>query len=59
MYIFLVKIKNLIVSWYYDTILRYDTAGKKTILPSIPILKTLGMTFSINLLHGPVQKGYL
>jgi hypothetical protein len=26
---------------YYDTILRYDTADKKTILPSIPILKTL------------------
>jgi hypothetical protein len=40
-YIFLIKNTNLIVSWYYDTILRYDTANKKMILPSIPILKTL------------------
>jgi hypothetical protein len=41
MYIYFIKNKNLIVSWYYNTILRYDTADKKTILPSIPILKTL------------------
>jgi hypothetical protein len=41
MYIYFIKNKNLIVSWYYNTILRYDTADNKTILPSIPILKTL------------------
>jgi hypothetical protein len=40
-YIYFIKNKNLIVSWYYDTILRYGTADKKTILPNIPILKTL------------------
>jgi hypothetical protein len=40
-YICFIKNKNLIVSWYYDTILRYDTTDKKTILPSIPILKIL------------------
>jgi hypothetical protein len=43
-YIYFIKNKNLIVSWYYDMILRYDTADKKTILPSIPILKTLPVT---------------
>jgi hypothetical protein len=41
LYIYFVKNKKSIVSRYYDTILRYDTADKETILPSIPILKTL------------------
>jgi hypothetical protein len=40
------KYKYLIVSWYYNTILRYDTTDKKTILPKIPILKTLMVTTS-------------
>jgi hypothetical protein len=40
-YIYFIKNKNLIVSWYYNTILWYNTADKKMILPSIPILKTL------------------
>jgi hypothetical protein len=30
MYIYFIKNKNLIVSWYYNTILRYDTADKKS-----------------------------
>jgi hypothetical protein len=45
-YIYFIKNKNNIVSWYYDTILRYDTADKKMILPSIPTLKTLDATAS-------------
>jgi hypothetical protein len=36
-YIYFIKNKNRIVSWYYNTILRYNTADKKMILPSIPI----------------------
>jgi hypothetical protein len=39
-------------------ILRYDTADKKTILPSIPILKTLGATKQydhISVLQIPLQ----
>jgi hypothetical protein len=46
-YIFFIKNKNLIVSWYYDTILRYDTANKKTML-SVPILTTLVLRTSLD-----------
>jgi hypothetical protein len=52
MYICFTENKYLIVSWYNNTIPRYDIAGKKTILLSIPILKilmvsTLEKTFNL------------
>jgi hypothetical protein len=53
-YIYFIKNKNLIVSWYYDTIPRYDTADKKMILPSIPILKTLPVA-PLRLLFGLLE----
>jgi hypothetical protein len=34
----------ILVGHHYDTILRYDTADEKTILPSTPILTTLRMS---------------
>jgi hypothetical protein len=42
--IYFIKNKNPKVSSYYDMTLRYDTADKKMILRSIPILKTLPST---------------